>query len=169
MMRLTLATTAAALATPLAAETVPQGCFHRSYDSAHLAAHPAQGVASLSLWIGHIEAYGTEDVYFWLEAQMADQGQAARDGVAGQSLGEGGLCHRDRAECYVDGDGGGFEIAAVSATGIEIATRGMRLVSAQYDDGGYDNTGEVSSLNENTTGITRYRLHRTHDHDCEGY
>lgn len=143
------------------AQTVPLGCFERAYTEAHLAAHPNQGVAALRLWIGHIQQFSDEDVYFWIEAHMADQGQGARDGVAGQFLGEGGLCHVGRANCFADGDGGSFDIASVEGDTIVIETAGMRLVGDNVD------AGEMSGLNEGYPGLTRYRLNRVPDTNCE--
>lgn len=143
------------------AQTVPLGCFERIYSEAHLAAHPDQGVASLRLWIGHIPQFSDEDVYFWIEALMADQGQGARDGVAGEILGEGGLCHDQRANCFADGDGGSFDVVSAEDDMISIETAGMRLVGDNVDE------GEMSGLNEGLSGLTRYRLNRVPDTNCE--
>ncbi len=155
------------MATPVLGDTLPEGCFQSSYDLGHLAAHPDQGVEELTLWIGRDAEISDQDVFFWIAARMADQGQGARDGVVGQLMNEAGYCRATPPGCAPDGDGGSFDITHQNDTGIRIETSGMRLVGDGYDDGGYDNTGHVTGLNETIGGRTRYDLDRVDAAICE--
>lgn len=142
----------AALALPAWAEdSFPVGCFARSYSAEHLAAHPGQGIAALAVSFTE-EGDWPGESYFFVRALMSDQGQAARDGVEGLTLFEGGTCRHENRNCFVDCDGGGFDLISWEGDTIVIATRGMRLTLDGCD------SDAISGLNESPSGETRYRL-----------
>ena len=135
----------------LADEAFPMGCYARDYSPAHLAAHPGQGVAALAINFSEDGDWPGES-YFFVRARMSDQGQAARDGVQGMTLFEGGTCRHANGDCFVDWDGGGFTLISRDGDTILIGTRGMRLTLDGCD------SDAISGLNETYDGETRYRL-----------
>lgn len=103
----------------------PQACYQRSYDAAHLAARPQQGVAALRLWFFDAEAGRPDSRRVIVAAEMADQGQGARDGVGGMSLRATMDCAEDDAlgpACFVDCDGGYIALERREDGGLVIST-----------------------------------------------
>ena len=150
----------AVLAGPAMADApFPVGCFTREYTEAHLAAHPGQGIAALAIEFSE-EGDWPGESYFFVRARMSGQGQAARDGVEGMTLFEGGTCRHENRNCFVDCDGGGFDLISFEGDTIVIATSGMRLTLDGCD------SDAISSLNESYDGETRYRLAATQPEDC---
>jgi hypothetical protein len=146
----------------MAQEAFPVGCFARDYSADHLAAHPEQGIAALAIEFFEDGDWPGES-YFFVRALMSDQGQAARDGVEGLTLYEGGTCRHGNRNCFVDCDGGGFDLISWEGDMIMIATRGMRLTLEGCD------SDAISSLNESYDGETRYRLIATQPEACSEF
>jgi len=135
------------------------GCYAADYDAAHLAAHPAQGVAALRLWF-HDEVPGqTANRAVAVEAVMADQGQAARDHVGGLSLTQYAYCDAEDSQCGVECDGGSMAVSA-GDTGITVATSFFVI-------GNSDVCGGISDLAETTGQLTRYALAAAPVDACE--
>lgn len=134
---LALSTIFTSLALPLCAQ-VPQAgtCYERSYDAAHLAAHPDQGVAALRLWFFDEIADAADRRAVIVAAVMADQGQGARDLVGGMELRQFALCSAEA--CFVECDGGSFAATARPPAGLEIATEGFSLGMANACGGSSD-------------------------------
>jgi len=156
--RTALALCAALLATPAAADLPPPGCYARDYGAAHLVTHPAQGVAGLRLWYFSEDEAGTRPAVL-VEARMAGQGQALRDGVAGQVLTQFALCDAQGA-CAVECDGGYFTSEITQRGGLRIATRHFTL-------GEGFSCGGSSDLAEAGAGVTTYRLAAAPAGECE--
>lgn len=145
----TICISAALVAGPVLAQTAPDGCYSRHYAPEHLAAHPQQVVETLLLSITD------QGRAFAIAARMADQGHAGRDGFGGLVMREEGMCNQ--ADCAVYCDGGGFEISAVSAQGLDITTRGIRVIAGESCGG----EALVSNLAEVWQQPTTYRLYRS--------
>jgi len=142
------------------AQALPTGCFTREYDAAHLAAQPAQVVSAMWLRIEPVEEV---HAFFEMTVRMADQGHAAKAGLGGQILGEGGMCH-DAGRCRVDCDGGGFAVTRQQGDSIDISTGWMRV--ARYGCGS-DEADAWSDLAEVPGQSTTYRLYRAPDAACD--
>lgn len=138
--------TSLALASPGLAQVPAPGCYARSYDAAHLAANPAQGVAELRLWV-YDETPGNPAAI--VAARMADQGQGAADGVAGLELRQTAFCDRAEGACFVECDGGSLATAPQPDGGLMLTTRHFTI-------GDSDMCGGTSNLSEG--GETRYLL-----------
>jgi hypothetical protein len=149
----------AAIAPALPAMATPTGCYAQSYDAAHLAAHPEQVVAELSLYF---TPDSTRDgtAYVEIRSVMAQQGHAVRRGVGGALLEEFGLCGAD-GTCVIACEGGTFTLLSQGGESIEIATADAR-VSAQPCTPGMP----VSTLADTPGEITTYRLTRAPDSAC---
>ncbi|PWK60906.1 hypothetical protein [Roseicyclus mahoneyensis] len=145
-------------ATPVAADSVPLGCFTRAYSAAHLVGQPDQVVAAM--WLD-LRSDGGSSAYFTLAALMAGQGHAGRDGLGGLVLEEGGFCG-SRLRCQVECDGGGFEVTRVQGDMIEITTTGMRVTT----EGCSGEALFISDLSEGPGRRTTYRLFRSPDAAC---
>ncbi|WP_323021093.1 hypothetical protein [Pararhodobacter sp.] len=137
------------LPTPVMAELPPPGCYARSYDAAHLAAHPEQGVAGLRLWY-FTQGDAGDTPAALVEARMAMQGQAARDGVAGRVLSQYAICDAQGA-CYVECDGGLFTTEVTGDGGLRLSTERFRV-------GEGDSCGGSSDLAERDGQTTLYQL-----------
>lgn len=154
-----LAAAIEALALPALADLPVNGCYAHDYDAAHLAAHPAQGVAALRLWF-HDEVPGqTARRAVAVEARMADQGQGARDGVGGLTLTQYAYCDSETGVCGVECDGGSI-VVEPGDTGISITT-GFFVI------GNDDVCGGISDLAEATGQVTRYTLAAASIDACE--
>lgn len=151
-----LAVILALLPAPALAELPAPGCYARDYDAAHLAAHPGQGVAALRLWFFTEDSEGHTPAAL-VEARMAPQGQAARDGVDGQVLTQYAVCDPD-GTCFVECDGGAFTSAPQADGGLSITTSFFRV-------GENDSCGGTSDLAEGPGGTT-YRLSAAPDEAC---
>lgn len=158
----TICISAALVATSIAAQSIPTGCFARDYSQAHLASHPDQVVESMWLQIIDNSAEGLEPS-FTITALMADQGHAGRDGLGGMVLSESGSCWNGQ-ECMVYCDGGGFAFTHIDPTHVEITTRHMRVVESDACEGGDQ---AVATLAEQIDHPTTYRLFRKEDWVCE--
>lgn len=134
------------LAAPVSAQVPAPGCYARDYGAAHLAANPAQGVASLRLWVFE-ETPGNPAAV--VSARMVDQGQGVAHGVAGQVLTQYAFC--DGGACFVECDGGSFTTSPAANGGLILTTSGFTL-----GEGGGEGCGGHSDLSEG--GETRYRL-----------
>lgn len=144
----TICISAGLLAGPAWADLPVNGCYAADYDAAHLAAHPGQGVAALRLWF-HDEIPGqTAHRAVAVQAIMANQGQGARDFVAGLTLTQYAYCDASDGRCGVECDGGEFAVST-TAGGISIATSYFVL-------GNPDVCGGVSDLSEGAE--THYTL-----------
>jgi hypothetical protein len=146
------------LAVPASAQGMPQGCWARDYDAAHLAANPGQVVRSMRLDFGRDPDLGP---VARLEVVLADQGHAGRAGLGGAWMAQGLMCFEDagRATCVVECDGGSFEVVAQADGRIDIRTRYL-LVGTDDDCGGPVDLAEVPD-----TPVT-YRLFRAPDTAC---
>ena len=150
------------LAWPLAvlAEGPASGCWARNYDAEHLAAHPEQVAAWLSLAIlGKNEAGETEAR---LRIALANQGRAATEGMGGQILDQHLICGDwgHGPACGVECDGGQASVAE-GPGGTLVLTTGRLLVGGEGCEGEFD---IVERLGEPVT----YRLERAAPGDCEG-
>ena len=146
-------------ATPLSAQEIPQGCFHREYSEKHMAGHPAQFVKELTLKI--YQATGYEDIWADLLAQTAKRGRVADHPQAGKALDQALNCwsKRGKHQCAVDCDGGSFEIVRGKSNSITIETSYLTIGPAE-ECGGAINMVEV--LGE----PVRYRLNRVDPEVC---
>jgi hypothetical protein len=128
----------------------PDACFVRSYDDAHLARNPGQGVRALRLWFHDAMRGDPETRSVIVEAVMADQGQARADGVGGMTLRQTAFCTDEGGgTCFVECDGGGFATAARSGGGLDIVTDRFAI-------GEVESCGGSTDLSEG--GRTVYRL-----------
>lgn len=148
-----------ALAAPASAQGMPQGCWARDYDSAHLAANPAQVVQAMRLFFGKDPDLGP---VARLEVILAGQGHAGRAGLGGEQMAQGLMCFDDagRTTCVVECDGGSFEVVSRAEGQIDIRT-GYLLVGNDDDCGGPVDLAEIPD-----TPVT-YRLFRAPDTDCQ--
>ena len=137
------------LASAAFAQAPRQGCFVRSYDAAHMTAHPAQGVAALRLWF-YSETTDGQSPAAIIEARMADQGQGACDAVGGQILTQDALCDASGA-CFVECDGGSF-------TTTDLPGGGLRIETSSFAMGDADSCGGSSNLAEPGGTPTAYAL-----------
>ena len=89
-----------------------RGCFVRVYDKAHLAQHPDQIVTAINLKIYHGQSNSANDLF---SIRIQKRGEV-------KALHNGGYCETDGAEarCYVECDGGGFEIVPRSGSSVLI-------------------------------------------------
>jgi len=115
-----------ALAGPAAAQLPGSGaCFAQDYDAAHLAAHPRQTVAGLRLWFVDEYVGDPDSRMLILQALMADEGPARRDGVGGMTLRATLFCD-DAAGlgpgCSIECDGGRLDTRLLPDGGLEITT-----------------------------------------------
>lgn len=155
MRRLVLALTL--LPGPALAQLPPPGCYARDYDAAHLAAHPGQGVAGLRLWFFAEDRDGNTPAAL-VEARMAAQGQATRDGVADRVLTQYAVCDPTGA-CYVECDGGSFATEP-------LADGGLRITTAYFRVGEDDSCAGPSDLAEAEAPATTYLLAAAPDDQC---
>lgn len=141
------------LASPAWAQIPPAGtCFARDYDAAHLAAHPAQGVAGLRIRF-HPAPEGTDMAGLAvLSVRMADQGQARADGAGGMTLRQVANC-RDGA-CFVECDGGTLTLTALPDGALDLTTDHFAIGATQ----GCGEGEVISNLAEGVGASTVYRL-----------
>jgi len=148
-----------ATALPAVAQDTFVGCWARDYDAAHLAAHPAQVVRSMRLYVDPGPAVGLAAI---LSVVLEDQGRVRGQGLAGRRLEQYLMCFDDdagRITCGVECDGGSFEVLSLTADRVDIRTSWL-LVGDVDDCGGAVDIAEVE--NQPVT----YRLLRAPDADC---
>ena len=133
------------------AELPVDRCYARDYDAAHLAAHPGQGVAALRLWFFDETADAQSSRSALVQATMAEQGQATRDGVGGRQLTQYATCDTATDTCYVECDGGSFVVSPVG-------TDGLRLATSFFAMGDVESCGGFTDLAEQQGSETVYQL-----------
>lgn len=155
------ATVALCLAGAAAAQEMPQeGCYARTYDAAHLAAHPDQVVAAMRMRVA-VE----DDLRFAaMTVTFADQGHAGRNGFGGRTLRQWVDCREDgrgRPFCGVECDGGWFIVTRQDAVGLTFRTDSLMV-------GDTEGCGGAVDLAEFPGQAVFYRLNRVDDAVCEG-
>ena len=145
------------MAGPALAQTMPDGCFTRTYAQAHLDQHPEQVVERISILFGPYETLVTAEI----KVLLADQGHAGRDGFGGRRMSESAANFTTPLQFGIECDGGSFDVIALDANGITIETGYVRVASDGC--GGDDST----SLAEAGSALTRYRLERSDLAACE--
>jgi hypothetical protein len=160
-------------------ETIPEpGCYARTFDPVHLAAHPEQVVAGMRL--NFVRADGSEgmnaapgSVVAFLDVVLADQGHVARerapedgfpDGFGGQPMyaallcpGQGMTCG---SECMGVAQDTGFAVTGSDGQTLTISTRSLPVGQGQ-DCGGFTDIAEVPGE------LTTFALDRVADTVCE--
>lgn len=142
------------------AQNVPNGCYARTYDDAHLAANPAQGVQWLTVNFYPID--GISNTAADLRVGMASQGHAVADGVAGMVLTQSASNLYEPQSFHVDGDGGSFDITRFDGAGLTLRTSGVFL--SRHGDFVEEPN---STLAERTGSPTSYRLFAAHPSVCD--
>jgi hypothetical protein len=158
-----------ATAQPVAA---PLGCYARTYDAAHLAAHPDQVVAVLRIGFHPgVPEDGLNappgSIVAGLDVTFADQGHVTREtapdegfpqGFGGAQMYNSFVCLKGSALCGSP-CWGGFEITAATGDSLTIRTDDL-MVGQGQDCGGYTNLTEFP-------GVTvSYSLARAPDAIC---
>lgn len=151
--------TSLVLALPAGAQTVPDGCYMRTYSAEHLAANPAQVVEWITMFFAPIS--GGTDTSIRVRVQMANQGHAARDGVGGMMMTQDLSNFYAAASYNVDGDGGSLQVTSVDASGLTFHTFGVFL-----SPGGDFFEDHTSTLSEGSNGPTTYRLYTAAPSAC---
>lgn len=150
---------AAGLAAPAQAGPLPEGCYARTYDGAHLAAHPDQVVAEMHLHLFPPDAIQTQGGAF-LRVRVADQGHAGPAGFGGRILTQGLTCFPgERWMCGVDCDGGTFEITRSGGDTLIIRTRYLTV-------GDTEECGGAIDIAEHPGQPVSYRLTRADPTQC---
>ena len=145
------------------AQTVPEGCFARDYDAAHLEAHPDQFVQRLTL---HFYPSPHEDggiTWVDITADMAHQARALTEGFAGQRMTEAGGNFASPLQFGVECDGGSFDVVRYDGQTLVIETEYVRVAM----DGCGGEINQSTSLAEIRGQATRYLLHRVDPFVCE--
>jgi hypothetical protein len=162
-----------------AAESIPEpGCYARTYDGAHLAAHPDQVVAAMRL--NFVVADGSEgmnaapgSVVAFLDVDLARQGHVVRgpftedafpEGFGSATMyaallcpGQGITCG---SECMGETLHTGFAVIGDDGKTLKITTRSLPVGQGQ-DCGGYTDIAEVQGE------LTTFVLDRVADAVCE--
>ena len=118
----------------VAASDGASSCWSRAYDARHLAAHPDQRVAAISLAVTFMAEteINPEQYVFRLEADM-------RDGTHGEAVGP---CMADGKQmwCGVECDGGGVYVSSRSGGNvlIDLERRGAIWMSTSCGDENFD-------------------------------
>lgn len=105
-------------------------CWGRSYDQAHLAAHPHQKVTSIDLSIGATPETEFSDGFYIFQLDVA-----LRDGTRGTASGECRL-EGDDMFCGVECDGGGIFINAPSQNDMLVDLERIGSISMSSSCGG---------------------------------
>jgi hypothetical protein len=159
--------------------SIPEpGCYARTHDAAHLAAHADQVVAGMRL--NFVVADGSEGmnaapgaVVAFLDVVLADQGHVAQDsapedgfpdGFGGQSMhaallcpGQGMTCG---SECMGEVQDTGFAVIGNDGKTLKIGTRSLPVGQGQ-DCGGFTDIAGVPGQ------LTTFVLDRVDDAICE--
>jgi hypothetical protein len=145
------------LAASTAAAAPPEGCFARAYDAAHLAAHPDQVVASMTLSFDYDPSADFATVPpggfgASLTVILANQGHVTGerapdegypDGFGGAHMDNVLLCeeHGGIIRCGVACDSGGFEVTRYDGRELAIRTDYL-MVGMGQDCGGFTDLAE---------------------------
>lgn len=153
--------------------TPPNGCFARDYSPEHLAAHPEQVVAAISIEFhpGTLEDglnAGPGSTVAVLDVTLANQGHVTTesapedgfpDGFGGERMYNAFVCEAGSDHCGSP-CWGGFDITASSPDGITIRTDGLWVGMGQ-DCGGF------TDLTERPGEPVSYALTRAPASACE--
>lgn len=139
------------IASSVAAQDVPGGCYVREYSEEHLARYPEQVVDRISILFGPYDGTVFADV----KVVLADQGHAARDGHGGAYLSETAGNFSSPLKFGVECDGGSFDVISFDENAITIETSRFRI---SRDGCGGD--GINSNLAESGSSSTNYTLNR---------
>lgn len=182
-MRSTICTSLAALG--LGAATVATaappvamtGCYQRRYSKAHLAAHPDQVVAEITLSFDYdpkndfypvpADAFGAS-----FDVTFAHQGHVMRDhgpdgefptGMGGEEMGNVVMCRTvdGKTRCKQTCSDAGLDILQYDKKQLVIRTRGLEAGDGQ-DCGGW------TEISDHPGKPTTFRLTRVPDQICEG-
>lgn len=152
---------AALIGSPMLAQEHPTGCYHRSYDTDHLAANPDQTVAALS-----VDFYTSESGLKLanIEALVAKTPGTINDELDGKTFSNVAICGVHEAHpmdadwvragsihCGIECDGGFFEVISVDAQTLVVRTDGLRLTSE-------DSCGGPFRMRDEGAGPTTYKL-----------
>lgn len=151
------------LATPVAAQDVPQGCFFRDYSDAHLAQNPGQGVDQILIYFRSGADNSGGIVLADVRVLAANQGQALAAGLGGQTLNATPGNFNTPLRFGVECDGGSFDVIGQTGEELTIETQGMRLTKEPSCDGDerWMNLAEIGG--ETTT----YRLRAVDQSQCD--
>lgn len=155
----------ALLAGPAAAGPLPEGCFVRAYDAAHLAAEPRQTVERLAVRLAPYEQDGTRWAEALVEARFRGDPEPYRQWLHCWVEGDG-------LSCGVDCDGGIF-VAEARADGVLLTTAGFVVAGGCGDVTEDPETGEIVEppvrwVRDEGAGETRFRLHAAPLAACPG-
>ncbi len=149
------------------AQTVPDGCFVREYDSAHLAAIPTQFVARLMLNFYPSPHEDLDVTWVDITADMAPDGRAAAEGLAGRRLIEIGGNFLQPLQFGVECDGGSFDVVSYDGDTLLIETEYVRVsTSGCGGEDGVENDRHTT-LAEVPGQATQYLLYRADAAVCE--
>ncbi len=148
---------------PSMAQTVPEGCFVREYDAAHLAAHPNQFVERLALWFDPEPHAASDITLVEITASTSSNGRAIDEGIAGLRMTETGANFANPLQFGVECDGGSFDVVRYDGNTLVIETEYVRVAL----EGCGGEIGQTTSLAEVPGQATRYLLYRAHPSACE--
>lgn len=138
------------------------GCYARSYDAAHMAAHPDQVVEALRMRIFDQTHDGYTNRFATLYVDFANQGHVRRDGHGAQLLDQYLICYTDsegRPGCAVECDGGSFYAIRQDDKGMTIETRYLMV-------GDNEGCGGAIDMAEIVDTPVKYRLNRVQAAVC---
>ncbi|MAM61003.1 hypothetical protein [Maritimibacter sp. UBA3975] len=139
-----------------AAQAEPEGCYHRSYDAAHLAAHPAQVVEAISMNFTR-DQYGLNVA---LDVISADGGHVGALGLGGLHFDQSLSCYQDDpVACAVDCDGGSFTVVRDTGDVLDIRTEHLTV-------GATEECGGAINIAEQVGAPTTYRLYKSAPEAC---
>lgn len=148
-------------ASPLAAQSAPEGCFARDYSAAHLAAQPDQVVDCITVNFAPSDHDDTQTIAV-IRVLMANQGHAARNGIGGMILGEAATNWADPLTFGIDCDGGTLEVTRQDGDMIEFRTQYLRVSTE-----GCSGDSVAGDLAEHHGEWTTYRLFSADPSFCE--
>lgn len=161
--RAPLAAACALMASGALAETMPAGCYMRSYSGAHLAAHPAQTVAEILVDLSDQSPGGGYLGTAVVRARMAATPATLASGTANRWFDNMVLCERPggagwpawvdpaRLTCFAECDGGFFQVLRADAGTLLIRTETLSLSG--------DSCGGHAALGDEGAATTTYKLH----------
>lgn len=97
-------------------------CFARTYDAAHLRAHPRQKVESIELDMTPANPDGVPAT-----AKRFELGVGVKPRGSSEWYGGNAICATKGQEfsCYLEGDGGDLKLTALASGELEVATSGL--------------------------------------------